>query len=103
MCSCVILGHFYSHDCYVFMCRPRSLLQPGLLCVHVLSYVTPTARTATCSCVVLGHFYSQDCYVFVCRPRSLLQPGLLRVPLSLLDAPGRGRGRVGEGRKSGGR
>ena len=79
MCSCVVLGHSHSQDCYVFMCCPRSLLQPGLLCVHVLSYVTSTARTAMCSCVVLGHFYSQDCYVFMCRPRSLLQPGLLCV------------------------
>ena len=66
MCSCVVLGHFYSQDCYVFMCRPRSLLQPGLLC----------------SCVILGHFYSHDCYVFMCRPRSLLQPGLLCVHVS---------------------
>ena len=37
MCPCVILGHFYSQDCYVFMCCPRSLPQPGLLGVHVLS------------------------------------------------------------------
>ena len=21
MCSCVVLGHFYSQDCYVFLCR----------------------------------------------------------------------------------
>ena len=75
-----VTGHFYSHDCYVFLCH-KPFLQPWLLCV-ALSQAISTAMTVMCF-FVTSHFYSHDCYVFLCR-RPFLQPWLLCV--SLLQA-----------------